>query len=1068
MSLFNLDRFRFDKTNGEKRSTSPVGEADEKKPSAKDRPATPVLDPETKAIPETPEAKMLSSSIFIKEKKVRFQGLDSEDEDLETEKGPGERKENECNMDQEIKINGDANCSPEKTDDEKPDLDSDPVNGAGHSSTQETFTNEQKLQKLQEIFPQKTEDELLKLVKTTSTLEGAVATGLIIFDNASTRKRKIDSSPSSSFQNRNDEQCTKRKKSDLSSSSSSHESDEDQTPRPRKKTKSKKLDLVRNSDASDDEDHTKKNESDGSDDEDHTKRNGSDTSSSNDGSKNGSDSELDIDKQEADLKKLQLHFPDLDKEELREVLQEHDWSFNEALEALKLFAEDEEDHFPKSSQKRGSASQKNRTDSKGKLKQKSEREQNGFSKNQKGRAGFWNIRSERKLSESEESSSDNEGSLDGDYSSGEETMDDTYKDKIVSFLQDATLDELSLIPQCSQKKAQKIIELRPFNSWDSLNSKLSNTNGLPDSFVWDCKTLIKEREVVLRLMTKCENISNKLTKQVTKITEDGESGWSVKPPSILSESLELKPYQKIGLNWLALLNKHKVNGILADEMGLGKTVQAISFLAYLYMEGYKGPHLVIVPASTLDNWIREFNQWCPELKVILYYGSQEDRKYLRYDILSNKLEFNIVVTTYNSAISNSDDRSLFRRMKIHYAVFDEGHMLKNMSSMRYQHLMTLNAKNRLLLTGTPVQNNLLELMSLLNFVMPHMFSSSTSELKRLFNTKAKSAEEQTEFEKGRITHAKQIMRPFILRRVKSEVLKQLPPKKDVIDFCPMSEKQAQLYVNLFNGFKKSIGSTEKNTELCNVMMHLRKMANHPLLHRTYFTAEKLKIMSGLMLNEPTHCEANPNLIFEDMEVMTDFELHRLCLEFSSIREFRLDIDLIMDSGKFNKLEGVLSELKKKGDRVVLFSQFTMMLDILEVFLKHHGHRYLRLDGKTQISDRIHLIDEYNSDMDIFIFLLSTKAGGLGINLTSANVVVLHDIDCNPYNDKQAEDRCHRVGQTKEVRVMKLISKGTIEESMLKLSQHKLKLEQDMTAADADEEGTIPLDMASLLKTSLGL
>ncbi|KAM4709793.1 SWI/SNF-related matrix-associated actin-dependent regulator of chromatin subfamily A containing DEAD/H box 1 isoform 2-T3 [Discoglossus pictus] len=597
---------------------------------------------------------------------------------------------------------------------------------------------------------------------------------------------------------------------------------------------------------------------------------------------------------------------------------------------------------------------------------------------------------------------------------------------------------------------------------------MNKANGLHEDLVWDCKTLIKEREVVLKLMNKCEDISRKLTKQVTHITEDGESGWTVTPPSILSKSLVLKPYQKIGLNWLALMHKHNVNGILADEMGLGKTVQAIAFLSHLYVTGDTGPHLVVVPASTLDNWIREFNLWCPDMNVLLYYGSQDERKHLRYDIFNKAIEFSVIVTTYNCAISSAEDRSLFRKIKLNFAVFDEGHMLKNMSSIRYQQLMTLNAKNRLLLTGTPVQNNLLELMSLLNFVMPHMFSSSTSEIKRMFSSKAKSTDEQSKFEKDRIAHAKQIMRPFILRRVKSEVLKQLPPKQDHIKFCPMSKKQEQLYNDMMQKIKRSIEGTEKNTELCNVMMHLRKMANHPLLHRQYYTAEKLRNMAELMLKEPTHREANPDLIFEDMEVMTDFELHRLCGEFTSISHFRLEKELILDSGKFEALAEMLSDLKKKGDRVVLFSQFTMMLDIIEVFLKHHQHRYLRLDGKTQISERIHLIDEYNTNMDIFIFLLSTRAGGLGINLTSANNVILHDIDCNPYNDKQAEDRCHRVGQTKEVNVMRLIGKGTIEESMLKISQQKLRLEQDMTTAETGDEGMIPFDMATLLKTSLGL
>uniref|UniRef100_A0A8C0GFK2 DNA helicase n=1 Tax=Chelonoidis abingdonii TaxID=106734 RepID=A0A8C0GFK2_CHEAB len=790
----------------------------------------------------------------------------------------------------------------------------------------------------------------------------------------------------------------------------------------------------------------------------------------------GEESQKEWEKQDALVKKLQNKFPSLDKEELKDVLQEHNWVFHEALESLKVFAEDQQDvQYPSKSEVSSwnevspNSKKHYNNDTKLKVKQKSSaKAQNGFRKKDKGKKGVW--RTKRETEDSEyESASEGGSSLDEDYSSGDEVMEDGYKTKIVSFLQDASLGELTLIPQCSQKKAQKITEHRPFNSWEALFTKMSKTNGLSEDIIWNCKILLKERDVVLKLMNKCEDISNKLTKQVTRITEDGGCGWNIEQPSILNQSMELKPYQKIGLNWLALLHKHGLNGILADEMGLGKTIQAIAFLAYLYQEGDKGPHLIVVPASTLDNWIREVNLWCPALDVLFYYGSQEDRKQLRTDINNKVVNFNVIVTTYNSAISSADDRSLFRRLKLNYAIFDEGHMLKNMGSVRYQHLMTINAKNRLLLTGTPVQNNLLELMSLLNFVMPHMFSGSTSEIRRMFSSKTVStAEEHSVYEKERIAHAKQIIKPFILRRVKDEVLKQLPPKKDLIELCDMSEKQEQLYYDLFNKLKKSIDSQEKNSEMGNVMMQLRKMANHPLLHRQYYTADKLKMMSMLMLKEPTHCDANPDLIFEDMSVMTDFELHLLCKQYASVSDFKLEIDTVLDSGKFRTLERILSDLKEKGDRVVLFSQFTMMLDILEVLLKQQQHRYIRLDGKTQISERIHLIDEFNTDMGIFVFLLSTKAGGLGINLTSANVVILHDIDCNPYNDKQAEDRCHRVGQTREVQVIKLISKGTIEESMLKISQQKLKLEQDMTAVDLGEEGTIPADIATLLKASLGL
>ncbi|TNN67613.1 SWI/SNF-related matrix-associated actin-dependent regulator of chromatin subfamily A containing DEAD/H box 1A [Liparis tanakae] len=635
------------------------------------------------------------------------------------------------------------------------------------------------------------------------------------------------------------------------------------------------------------------------------------------------------------------------------------------------------------------------------------------------------------------------------------------KKEMLKFFHDASIDELSLIAGCSVKKAQKILELRPFESWQHLVELFVKANGLSDSLLLGCKVVLKERKVVLGLMSKCKTISSKMVKQVTEVMERGTG--SMKQPMLLNSQNQLKPYQLIGLKWLLLLNEQKLSGILADEMGLGKTIQAIAFLAQLYERGIDGPHLITVPASTLDNWVRELKLWCPTLKVLVYCGSVEDRRYLRHDLLNNDTDCNVIVTTYNMAIGNESDRSLFRKLPLKYAVFDEGHMLKNMNSLRYRHLMAINAEHRLLLTGTPVQNNLLELMSLLNFIMPSMFSSSTTQLSKMFSMK--SHEEQSRFERDRISQAKLIMKPFILRRVKSEVLKQLPAKVDKVESCPMSEKQQALYQNLFNQLKASTSGEKR--ELCNVMMQLRKMANHPLLHRQYYTTEKLKAMSKLMLKEPTHFDANAALIQEDMAVMSDFELNRLCQQYSSIGSYQLEKHLLLDSGKFHHLTKLLASHKNKGDRVVLFSQFTMMLDIVEVLMKHLKHRYVRLDGSTPIADRIGLIDEYNTDPDIFVFLLSTRAGGLGINLTSANVVILHDIDCNPYNDKQAEDRCHRVGQTKTVKVIKLISKGSIEDCMLQLSQKKLKLEQDMTAAEGGE-GTIPEDMASLLKASLGM
>ncbi|XP_056323369.1 SWI/SNF-related matrix-associated actin-dependent regulator of chromatin subfamily A containing DEAD/H box 1b isoform X3 [Danio aesculapii] len=778
--------------------------------------------------------------------------------------------------------------------------------------------------------------------------------------------------------------------------------------------------------------------------------------------------------QERMLRKLQRKFPHLNKNELRDVLQEHDWLIDDALETLRMFSdlvvESEEDDSQTSTPAKHARrvaetrQQAQVTKLPSPPKPKPSRPLDGTRTSQRIAkqpilAKYTYVSSEEECSDSEASLVN--GLLDSDSDQSEETLS-KLKTEILCFFQSASVDELTLIAGCSLKKAQKITELRPFKTWKDLDDAMRRRNGLTAELLAGCREVLKEREVVKGLMSKCEEISVKLIQDVTQVMDKGPG--SMTQPEILSSTFQLKPYQLIGLNWLVLLHQNKLSGILADEMGLGKTIQAISFLAHLYQEGNPGPHLITVPASTLDNWVRELNLWCPSFKVLVYYGSAEDRKYMRYEILNQIVEYNIIVSTYNLAIGNSSDRSLFCKLKLEYAVFDEGHLLKNMNSLRYRHLMAINAKYRLLLTGTPLQNNLLELMSLLNFIMPNMFSSSTSQIAKMFSMK--SSEEQSSFERDRITHAKLIMKPFILRRVKSEVLKQLPAKEEQVEFCAMSERQQELYSALLHKLKHS--SNGEKRELTNVMMQLRKMSNHPLLHRQFYTTEKLKAMSKLMLKEPSHRDADPALIKEDMEVLSDFELHRLCQQYSALHEYQLDTDVLLDSGKLSLLTQLLNSLKEKGDRVVLFSQFTMMLDILEVFLRHHKHRYNRLDGSTPMSDRIGLIDQFNTDQDIFVFLLSTRAGGLGINLTSANVVILHDIDCNPYNDKQAEGRCHRVGQTKTVKVIKLISKDSIEDTMLRIGERKLKLEQEMTATQDGEEDTLPDDMTTLLKASLGL
>ncbi|CAG2177919.1 unnamed protein product [Oppiella nova] len=521
-------------------------------------------------------------------------------------------------------------------------------------------------------------------------------------------------------------------------------------------------------------------------------------------------------------------------------------------------------------------------------------------------------------------------------------------------------------------------------------------------------------------------------------------------------------------------------------MGLGKTIQVIAFFAYLReRKAVRGPHLVIVPASTLENWSREFQTWCPDINILLYYGHQDERAMIREQISKNEIDFDVIITSYTIAQSPGD-RSLFKKSRFKYCVFDEAHYLKNIKSTRYTALMNLKAKHRLLLTGTPLQNNLVELMSLLIFTMPHMFSGKTDQIKTLFTYTNKESTHRITYISERIEQAKKIMKPFVLRRLKSEVLQELPPKIDNVLNVPMSSEQELKYADLIENYTREIKykkitfedneSEEKFKSGNSMLMDLRKVANHPLLIRQHYDDNKLRLMSQQMLSEHRakgHRESLPQYIFEDMQVMHDFELHRLCKQYTSLRHFELEDSYIEDSGKFQELDSLLTRYRLEGKRVLLFSQFTMMLDIIEEFMKLRFYHYLRLDGTTKVADRLDLIDQYNNDSELFVFLLSTRAGGLGINLTAASVVIIHDIDFNPYNDKQAEDRCHRIGQTKEVIVYRLISQNTIEEGMLKIAEEKLKLGRDISAPDQGandekEELMEKSDVKTLLRAALKL
>ncbi|KAI9834721.1 MAG: hypothetical protein M1819_002806 [Sarea resinae] len=527
----------------------------------------------------------------------------------------------------------------------------------------------------------------------------------------------------------------------------------------------------------------------------------------------------------------------------------------------------------------------------------------------------------------------------------------------------------------------------------------------------------------------------------------GRSTRFIQQPSIMSKDITLKDYQIVGLNWLALLFEKNLSCILADEMGLGKTCQVISFLAHLYQTGIKGPHLVIVPGSTLENWLIEFQNFCPELVVEPYYGLQNERFGIRENIEANRDRINVIVTTYDMA-TNKDDSKFLRRQKPVVCVYDEGHLLKNSQSKRYEQLMRIPARFRLLLTGTPLQNNLEELAALLGFILPAVFKERAEDLKSIFKHKASTTDESHAalLSAQRIARAKSMMTPFVLRRKKHQVLKHLPKKTCLVEYCDMTEAQAAIYFHEQAEAREAIaaraaGKKPEKDSSANVMMQLRKAAIHPLLFRRLYTDDLIRKMSRDSIKESKLRDSDPDIVYEEMEFMSDFQLHKLCEEYPThLGAYALKNSEWMDSGKINTLAPLLRHYQAHGDRALCFSQFTLVLDILEQVLQTLDIPFFRLDGQTPIAARQTMIDEFNTTPSITVFLLSTKAGGSGINLASANKVVIFDQSFNPQEDVQAENRAHRVGQLRAVEVTRLVVRGTVEERILRLGGAKMELD----------------------------
>ncbi|KAI0355573.1 hypothetical protein OH77DRAFT_1479228 [Trametes cingulata] len=701
--------------------------------------------------------------------------------------------------------------------------------------------------------------------------------------------------------------------------------------------------------------------------------------------------------------------------------------------------------------------------------------------------------------------------------------------RALDYFNETSAEGLQELTGCTPEQAKKIIELRPFKSVEDLNTKLGQGKkkagpaGISPRMFEDSAAIFEGYGKVDSILEDCEGIGAEIRKEIASWTKakskgkerdaaatsrdssvSGDDGalslthlempahkpkyFMTSQPALLKPGVKLKEYQMIGVNWLSLLYQKGLSCILADEMGLGKTVQVISFFAHLKERGREGPHLIVVPSSTLENWCREFQKFAGDnINVETYYADKNDRPKLR-EMLNNSMAsrkpggWNVLITTYNLAQGDDHDRKFFRRIEWDTCVYDEGHVLKNFQSQRYQALLKYKARWRLLLTGTPLQNNLQELVSLMNFILPDQFAEDLDSLRAVFKTKGDS--KVTLLAQQRVSRAKKMMTPFVLRRRKDQVLQDLPKKTERIEWCDMTPLQKSIYNEALQRSRKTIFDlkngaetpetpasngrgkvTKKKTRAnartkdkmylensSNVLMDLRKAASHPMLFRRRFDDSTLNSIAKLLLKEPDFKRRGAvfELVKEDMEVMTDAELQVFCATYKSLRRFVQDEDCYMQAGKVKVLLKLLDQYMKEGRRILIFSQFTQILDIIQKVLDIKKIKYLVLTGSTPVDVRQTLVDEFTEDESIPVFLLSTKAGGMGINLTAASVVIMFDQDFNPHNDKQAQDRAYRIGQKRDVDVIKLITKGSIEEDMLALGMTKLALDEAVAGEESEE------------------
>ncbi|KAI3323368.1 SNF2 family N-terminal domain-containing protein [Xylariaceae sp. AK1471] len=655
-----------------------------------------------------------------------------------------------------------------------------------------------------------------------------------------------------------------------------------------------------------------------------------------------------------------------------------------------------------------------------------------------------------------------------------------HQEQVLKYLNSCTAESLAQITGFSTADSKLVVSCRPFRSvFDAeLVSKKESKARLKSKrvqigslFVEKLTSWFAAFHAASEVIKHCEDRGEKLQSAMANWTMDKngrlQEGTALpvsEKPRLMAEDITLKSYQLLGLNWMNLLHSKGFSGILADDMGLGKTCQVISIIAHLVGTYTKKsnktrpwPFLVVVPPSVCENWMAEFERFAPELSICPYLG--KDRRNMDPEEARNN---HVVLTSYSQVEKQKEDLRWLQALNPYAAIFDEGHKLKNRKNLIYKQMMRVPTEWRLILSGTPVQNNLKELLTLLHFVEPDLFGDEIFEqLDTIFEAKVPNKEIHNfaALAKERVSNARAIMAPFILQRRKEDVL-DLAKKTEHNLVVDMHPKQKAIYEEVKGRYlvpkNQRASSTIKDSHS---WMQLRKAAIHHQLFRVHFTDKIVKKMVDILWDKcseeelyvQSKADRHKALLLENYMEKSDFQLHLECKHFKKyIGHFDIPTRSWEEGPKVQKLLELVRGYMENGDRVLVFSRFDLVIDILRETLAFADIPYCELTGSTDISDRFPEIERFNNNPDIPVFLLTTGAGGTGLNLTAANKIIIFDQSDNPQDDVQASNRAHRIGQTRDVEVIRLITRDSVEGLIFNSCVKKLMLARIV-------EGNIPVD-----------